>query len=110
MTDVISDAWLVAPEMLDAEVLSVLRREVLTGYLDPVKALTIIEEMSAWPVERVPHRALAALAWEHYRNVSAYDALYVATARLYGIPLLTADGRLSRASGLSIAVQYFHVE
>ena len=107
--DVIEDAWLVAPEMVDAEVLSVLRREVLGGRLDPARARAVIEVMSAWPVERVPHRALAALAWEHYRNVSAYDAFYVAAAQLYQLPLITADGRLARALESSAAVQYVHV-
>ena len=103
---VIEDAWLIAPEMVDAEVLSVLRREVLGGRLDPVRARAAISEMSAWPVERIPHRVLALLAWEHYRNVSAYDALYVAAAQLYRLPLITTDGRLARALESSAAAQY----
>lgn len=103
---VIEDAWLLAPEMVDAEVLSVMRREVLGGRLDPASARVAIEDMSAWPVERIPNRALASLAWEHYRNVSAYDALYVAAAQLYQLPLLTADGRLARALESSGAAQY----
>ena len=103
---VIKDAWLLAPEMVDAEVLSVMRREVLGGRLDPVSALVAIEDMSAWPVERIPNRVLASLAWEHYRNVSAYDALYVAAAQLYQLPLITADGRLARALESSGAAQY----
>ena len=106
---VIEDAWLAAPEMVDAEVLSVMRREVLGGRLDPARARAVIEGMSAWPVERIPHRVLASLAWEHYRNISAYDALYVAAAQLYQLPLLTADGRLARALESSGAVQYVHV-
>ena len=106
---VIEDAWLLAPEMVDAEVLSVMRREVLGGRLDPASARVAIEDMSAWPVERIPNRALASLAWEHYRNVSAYDALYVAAAQLYQLPLITADGRLARALESSGVVQYVHV-
>ena len=47
----------------------------------------------------ISHRSLAALAWQHHRNVSAYEAFYVAAARARGLPLLTADGRLARASG-----------
>ena len=106
---VIEDAWLLAPEMVDAEVLSVMRREVLGGRLDPGSARVAIEDMSAWPVERIPNRALASLAWEHYRNVSAYDALYLAAAQLYQLPLLTADGRLARAVESSGAAQYILV-
>lgn len=105
----LEDAWLVAPEMVDAEVLSVLRREVLGGRLDSANARAVIEEMSAWPVERIPHHLLAPFAWEHFRNVSAYDAFYVAAAQLYQLPLITADGRLARALESSAAVQYVHV-
>ena len=95
--------------MLDAEVLSVLRREVLGGRLDPARARAVIEVMSSWPVERISHRVLASLAWEHYRNVSAYDAFYVAAAQLYQLSLITADGRLARALESSAVVQYVHV-
>ncbi|MXY59604.1 MAG: type II toxin-antitoxin system VapC family toxin, partial [Chloroflexi bacterium] len=107
--NVIGDAWLVAPELGDAEVLSVLRREVLGGRLNPARARAVIEVISAWPLERIPHRVLAPLAWEHHRNVSAYDAFYVATAQLYQLPLITADGRLARALESTAAVQYVHV-
>ena len=106
VSGVIEDAWLAAPEMVDAEVLSVMRREVLGGRLDQARARAVIENMSAWPVERIPHRVLAPLAWGHYRNVSAYDALYVAAAELYQLPLVTADGRLARALESSGAAQY----
>ena len=106
---VIEDAWLAAPEMVDAEVLSVLRREVLGGRLEQAQARAVIDVMSAWPLERIPHRLLAPLAWEYHRNVSAYDSFYVAAARLYQLPLITADGRLARALESSGDVQYVHV-
>ena len=96
---------LVAPELLDAEVLSVLRRGVLRGFLEEDRALLAVNVLQHWPVHRIAHRALARMAWEHRRNVSAYDAFYVAAARLHNIPILTADGRLSRATGLGVAVQ-----
>jgi hypothetical protein len=38
-------------------------------------------------------------------NVSFYDGLYVALAEGAGSPLLTFDGRLSRASGLPAEVE-----
>jgi predicted nucleic acid-binding protein len=65
----IEQASLIAPELLDVEVLSVL------------------------------------LAWQLRSNVSAYDALYVAAARLSNAPLLTADGPLARAPRLGIVVE-----
>ncbi len=105
VADIFTDAALVAPELVDAEVLSVLRRAVLQGRIDEARAQMVIEDLLRWPLERISHRSLAPLAWQYYRNVSAYDAFYVATARVLGIPLITADGRLSRASGLGVVVQ-----
>lgn len=109
MSDTLDSSSLVAPDLIDAEVLSALRREVLGRRVEESHARMVIEALLVWPFERISHRLLAPLAWEHYQNVSAYDAFYVAAARIRDIPLLTADGRLSRASGLGIAVQYVHM-
>ena len=64
-----------------------------------------VDDLVHWPVDRISHRPLAKLAWRYRQNVSAYDALYVAAAYVHGISVLTADGRLSQASGLDVAVQ-----
>ena len=106
VADMIESASLSAPELMDAEVLSVLRRAVLNGHLEETRALMAVEDLAHWPVDRISHKALARLAWQRYRNVSAYDAFYVAAAHSYDLPLLTADGRLARASGLGVVVQH----
>ncbi len=106
VADIIEDASLAAPELMDVEVLSVLRRAVLQRRLQESRARTAVNDLSHWPVERISHRELAPLAWRYYQNVSAYDAFYVATAHVHGIPLLTADGRLARATGLGVVVQH----
>ena len=100
----IDRAFLVAPELMDAEVLSVLRKTVLQGRLEEERARMVVDDLIRWPVARVRHRELAQWAWYHHRNVTAYDALYVACASLYRIPLLTADSRLARASGLGVVM------
>ena len=105
VADIIEGASLAAPELMDAEVLSVLRRAVLNGHLEEARALMVVEDLEHWAVDRISHRSLGRLAWQHHRNISAYDAFYVAAARVHGIPLLTADGRLARASGLGVVVQ-----
>ena len=101
-SDVVESAELVAPELLDAEVLSALRRAVLRGHLDETRAAMAVEDLVHWPVDRISHRDLVRLAWRYRRNVSAYDAFYIAVARVYDIPLLTADARLARAPNLGI--------
>lgn len=101
----VEEAFLLAPALLDAEVLSVLRRGLLQKKLEEHRARLALEDLADWPVDRILHSTLLREAWKHRHNVSAYDALYVAVAKLYEAPLLTADGPLSRAPGLGIVVQ-----
>lgn len=104
--ELIADAELAAPELLDPEVMSSLRRFVLAGSLAEERALLILDQLADLPIERVAHRGLIHTAWRLYQNVSSYDALYVALAHIRGFTLLTADGRLARASGLGISARY----
>ena len=106
VADMIENARLAAPELIDAEVLSVLRRAALNGHLEEARAQMVIDDLLRWPVDRISHRSLAPLSWQYHRNISAYEAFYVAAARVQGLPLMTADGRLSRASGLGVVVQH----
>ena len=99
---IIEGNTLVAPELLDVEVLSVLRRAVLRRELTEDRALQAVEDLFEWPIDRIPHRTLLRAAWQHRNNVSAYDSFYVAAARLSDAPLITADGPLARAPLLGI--------
>jgi len=105
LADLIAGAFLLAPELLDVEVLSVLRRAVLRQQLAEPRAWLALEDLLAWPIDRIAHTALIREAWQHRHNVSAYDAFYVAAARVYDASLLTADGPLARAPALGIVVQ-----
>jgi predicted nucleic acid-binding protein len=101
---IIETAELVAPELVDAEVLSVLRREVLAARLGEKRASEAVSDLRDWNLERIPHRGLLSDAWALRGHVSAYDALYVAAARARTAVLVTADGPLSRAPALGVAV------
>jgi predicted nucleic acid-binding protein len=96
---------LLAPALLDVEVLSVLRRAVLRQQLEEQRAWLALEDLHDWPIDRIAHMALFREAWQYRHNVSAYDAFYVAAARVYDAFLLTADGPLARAPALGIVVQ-----
>ena len=109
LADTVENASLAAPELLDPEVMSALRRAVLTGRLDKARAELALSDLTLWPIDRISHRTLALSAWEHYSNVSAYDAFYIAAARAMGVPLLTADGRLARSTGLDIIVHHIRM-
>ena len=97
-------ADLAAPELLDAEVLAVLRREVLAGRLREQRAGEALADLRVWGVERVSHVALLDAAWALRGHVTAYDALYVAAAQRCGAALVTADGPLARAPALGVVV------
>ena len=105
VANIIEGGLLLAPELLDIEVLSVFRRAVLRRQLNEQRALRAIEDLMDWPIDRIPHRSLVWAAWQHRNNLSAYDAFYVAAARLSDAPLITADGPLARAPSLGIIVE-----
>ncbi|HML93805.1 MAG TPA: type II toxin-antitoxin system VapC family toxin [Thermodesulfobacteriota bacterium] len=105
VSELIERAELAAPELLDVEILSVLRRAVLKKRLEENRALLAIEDLAGWDVERISHTVLIHDAWRYRHNTSAYDAFYVSAAHIYDAPLLTTEGPLSKAPGLGIVVQ-----
>jgi predicted nucleic acid-binding protein len=52
-----------------------------------------------WDLHRHAHEPLLDRIWELRRNVSAYDAVYLALAEVLDAILLTSDSRLARAPG-----------
>jgi predicted nucleic acid-binding protein len=105
VAELIEGSLLLAPELLDVEVLSVFRRAVLRRELKEERALCAIDDLMDWPIDRIPHKSLLWTAWQHRNNVTAYDAFYVAVARLSNAPLITADGPLARTPALGIVVE-----
>jgi predicted nucleic acid-binding protein len=93
-----------APELVDAEVGHVLRREVRRGSLDAEAGGAALWELAELPIRRVSHDVLTRYAWTLRDNVSFYDALYVALAEMLDEPLLTFDARLARA-GLDTEIE-----
>lgn len=96
---------LVAPELIDLEVTSVLRRLVLGGHLPARRAEQALSDLIELPLRRVAHRALLSRCWRLRENLTIYDASYVALAEMLGVGLLTADARLSRAPGCRCEVE-----
>jgi predicted nucleic acid-binding protein len=93
-----------APDLIDAELLSVLRRLVLADNLQEGHALQALATANRLGLRRHQMRSLWPRAWELRTNLSAYDALYVALAEQLDAPLVTADARLARAAGLRCLV------
>jgi predicted nucleic acid-binding protein len=93
-----------APHLVDAEVLSVVRRHHLAGKLDATAARQAIDDLRSWPGERVGHRALLERAWDLRDRVRPWDGLYVALAEAFEARLLTLDRRLARVRALGCEV------
>jgi len=104
VASLVESADVIAPELLDAEVLAVLRREVLARRLAEQRATEAVSDLRDWGVERLPHKMLLDAAWKLRGHVTAYDALYVSAARARRAALVTADGPLSRAPALGVVV------
>ena len=105
----IRGADLLAPELLDVEVLAALRRAVLVGRLTPDRAGEALDDLILWPIVRVPHGPLLGLAWRHRHNVTGYDATYLAAARVHRATLLTADARLAAVPDPGVPIHLLRI-
>lgn len=94
------DERLVAPELIDLETASVIRRRLQAGQLDARRAALALTDLVELPLRRAPHRLLLARCWELRESLTVYDAAYIALAELLDVVLLTADARLTGAPGL----------
>jgi predicted nucleic acid-binding protein len=88
-----------APQLLDVEVLQVLRRNVLSGGLTVERGAIGVEALGQLDITRYGHEELAPRIWALKQSLSAYDAAYVALAEVLNAPLLTLDARLAAAPG-----------
>lgn len=95
------------PELVDLEVLNVVRRYLLAGSLEPARAAAAVRNLVDLDLERHRHGPLLGRIWSWRSNLTSYDASYVTLAEVLGAPLLTADRRLANAPHLPIPVEVF---
>jgi predicted nucleic acid-binding protein len=100
---------LAAPELVDLEVVSVLRKQLAIGALDGRRAGLALTDLADLPLRRAPHLPLLARCWELRDNFTVYDAAYVALAEVLDAPLVTADSRLGRAPGTTCQIEVLGV-
>ena len=93
-----ASAPLAAPDLLDVEVLSVLRRWERHREISSSRGLQALADLDALPVIRYPARALTERVWRLRQNLTAYDAQYVALAQELSAELLTTDERMAAAA------------
>lgn len=95
-----------APVTIDAEVIQALRRRWMIGQLTDLRAETALNVFRQYILIRHSVESLVPRMWSLRRNVTAYDATYVALAESLDLPLLTRDRRLSRSSGHAARIEY----
>ncbi|MCZ6451792.1 MAG: type II toxin-antitoxin system VapC family toxin, partial [Deltaproteobacteria bacterium] len=82
--------------MLDLEIAQVLRRYTLSGEMDAERSEQALGDLVDLPLNRYPHDVFLLRIWTLRRNLTAYDAAYVALAEALDAPLITRDAALAR--------------
>ena len=93
------------PHLIDLEIAQTLRRYQATGEMSPLRAGQALLAFVQMPLERHPHWPFLDRIWELRRNLTAYDAAYVALAEALDAPLLTCDRALASAPGHHAVVE-----
>ena len=101
----VGNEQMLAPQLVDLEVVSVLRRLVLHSDFPPSLAAVSVRHLAELDITRVAHAPLLERCWELRDNLTPYDAAYVALAELVEAPLLTTDRRLAGASGTRCPIE-----
>jgi len=102
--EALDDGQVHVPHLIDSEVASGLRRQVMDGDLAPDDGWLALDTWRHLGVTRYPVYALLDRVWQLRENLTAYDASYVALAEALNCSLVTADRRIGRAPGLRCPV------
>jgi predicted nucleic acid-binding protein len=104
VAETVSGADLAAPSLMAFESANIIRRHELAGMVSTDQAIQAHADLLDLAIESWPYALLAQRTWELRRNLSSYDASYVALAELIGATLVTLDRRIGGAPGLRCAV------
>lgn len=104
-SELLSDPHLAAPDLLDVEVLSALRRRVLAGDMSARRLRVALTDLLDLPIERLPTVPFLIAASKALHHLTAYDAMYAVIAAEFDADLVTFDERLARAPRLPCRVR-----
>lgn len=96
-----------APQLLDVEVVQVLRRYQRAGDLTAARGGEAARDLADLPIRRWDHAPLLERMWQLRQNVTACDAAYLALAEALEAVLVTRDRALARVPGVRIDVEVF---
>lgn len=95
---------MLAPDLVNLEVLAALRRLVALGAMSEGRAGEAIADLHSLRIERALTTNLISDVWSLRHNVAPYDASYLSLARALGCDLITADRRLAGAPSPGVRV------
>lgn len=85
--------------------LGVIRRHEVGGLISSDQAAQAHNDLVDLPIDLFPYEPLAQRVWQLRRNLTSYDAAYVALAEILDAPLITVDRRLAGAAGIACRVE-----
>lgn len=94
-----------APALLDVEVAQVLRRYESRGEISAERGRLALDLLAQFPIERYSHEPLLQRIWTLRRNLTAYDAAYIALAEALKATFLTRDARVASSPGHQATVE-----
>lgn len=101
------DDELLAPHLIDTELLHALRRLTRLGAIDEYRASDVRRGFARLSLIRCPHEPLSNRVWQLRHNLTAYDATFIAVAETLEAPLVTCDARLASAPGHDARIELF---
>ncbi len=96
--EIVLGSELHAPHIIDLEVANALRRWEMSGVVNSREAAGLLELFRRMPILRHEHEPLLDRIWALRHNLTAYDASYLALARMLGAELVTLDDGLQKAA------------
>jgi predicted nucleic acid-binding protein len=99
-----AEGGLVAPHLMPFEAANIIRRTTARGAIDDTQGFQALGALFRLDVELVPLDSVGGRVWDLRRNLTVYDASYVAVAERLGARLVTLDARLAVAPGIDCDV------
>jgi len=90
---------LLAPHLAPVEATNILRRLELAGKLERLESASAASDLLAMDLQLLPFAPFSERVWQMRANLTSYDALYVAIAEEFDLPLATLDRKLAAAPG-----------
>jgi predicted nucleic acid-binding protein len=96
-----------APQLLDIEVLHVLRSMVVRGQLQETRADQARVDLAALRVRGHPLEPLLDRTWDLRDLCDPSDAVFIVLAEALEVPLVTCDPRVARLQGHTAQVEFY---